>query len=82
VEAEPGIGAEAEEHLFAMGVRGTEKATLDGAGEEGGGGFAKDTFLGMEMNGDNFLTEAKIPFLAKEFHFGEFGHRRENGGLN
>jgi hypothetical protein len=36
----------------------------------------------MEMNGDNFLTEARIPLLAKEFHFGEFGHRRENGGLN
>jgi hypothetical protein len=30
----------------------------------------------MEMNGDDFLTEARIPFLAKEFYFGEFGHRR------
>ena len=45
MDAEPGIGAEAEEHLFAMGVRGTEKATLDGAGEEGGRSLAEDTFL-------------------------------------
>jgi hypothetical protein len=36
----------------------------------------------MEMNGDNFLPEARIPLLAKEFHFGEFRHRREKGGLN
>jgi hypothetical protein len=36
----------------------------------------------MEMNRENFLTEARIPLLAKEFHFGKFGHRREKGGLN
>jgi hypothetical protein len=36
----------------------------------------------MEMNRDNLLTEARIPLLSKKFHFGEFGHRRENGGLN
>jgi len=45
VEAEPGIGAEAEKHLFAVGVGRAEMATLDGAAEEGGGSFAKDTFL-------------------------------------
>ena len=45
MEAEPGIGAEAEEHLFTVSVGGAEMATLDGAAEEGGGGFAKDTFL-------------------------------------
>jgi len=45
VDTEPGIGPEAEEHLFAMGVGGLEMAALDGAAEEGGGGFAKDTFL-------------------------------------
>jgi len=82
VEAEPGIGAEAEEHLFTVGVGRAKMATLDGAGKEGGGSFAEDTFLRMKMNGDNFLTEARIPHLAKKFHFGEFGHRRENGGLN
>jgi len=36
----------------------------------------------MEMNRDNLLTEARIPLLAKEFHFGEFRHRSEKGGLN
>ena len=45
MDPEPGIGAETEEHLFAVSVRGAEMATLDGAAEEGGGGFAKDTFL-------------------------------------
>jgi len=45
VDPEPSIGAEAEEHLFAVSVRGAEMATLDGAGEKGGRGFAKDTFL-------------------------------------
>ena len=45
MEAEPGIGAEAEEHLLTVSVGGAEMAALDGAGEEGGGGFAKDTFL-------------------------------------
>jgi len=45
VDPEPGIGAEAEEHLFTVSVRGAEIVTLDGAGEESGGGFAKDTFL-------------------------------------
>ena len=45
VDPEPGIGAKAEEHLFTVGVGGAEMATMDGAGEKGGGGFAKDTFL-------------------------------------
>ena len=45
MEAEPGIRAKAEEHLFAVSVGRAEMATLDGAGEESGGGFAKDTFL-------------------------------------
>ena len=45
MEAEPGIGAEAEEHLFAVGVGRAEMTTSDGTAEEGGGGFAKDTFL-------------------------------------
>ena len=45
MDAEPGIGAEAEEHLFTVSVGGAEMATLDGAAEEGGGSFAKDTFL-------------------------------------
>ena len=45
MEAEPGIGAEAEEHLFTVGVGRAEIATLDGAREESGGGLAKDTFL-------------------------------------
>ena len=45
MEAEPGIGAEAEEHLFTVSVGRSEMATLDGAAEEGGGSFAKDTFL-------------------------------------
>ncbi len=45
MDPEPSIGAEAEEHLFAVSVRGAEMATLDGARKEGGGSFAKDTFL-------------------------------------
>ncbi len=45
MDAEPGIGAKAEEHLFAKCVGGLEMATLDGARKEGGGSFAKDTFL-------------------------------------
>ena len=45
MDAEPSIGAEAEEHLFAVSVRGAEMATLDSAGEESGGSFAEDTFL-------------------------------------
>jgi hypothetical protein len=45
VEAEPGIGAKAEKHLFAVGVGRAEMATLDGAGEESSGSFAEDTFL-------------------------------------
>ena len=75
MEAKPRIGAEAEEHLFTVSVGGAEMATLDSAGEKGGGSFAKDAFLRMKMNGGNFLTEARIPLLAKEFHFGEFRHR-------
>ena len=45
MEAEPGIGAEAEEHLFTVSVGRAKMAALDSAGKEGGGGFAKDTFL-------------------------------------
>ena len=45
MEAEPGIGAEAEKHLFTVGVGRSEMATLDGAGEEGGRSFAEDTLL-------------------------------------
>jgi hypothetical protein len=30
----------------------------------------------MEMNGDNFLAKARVPLLAREFHFSEFGHRK------
>jgi len=45
VDAEPGIGAEAEEHLFTVSVGRAEMSTLDSAGEEGGGSFAEDAFL-------------------------------------
>jgi hypothetical protein len=31
----------------------------------------------MEMNGDNFLTKARVPLLARKFHFSEFGHEGE-----
>jgi hypothetical protein len=36
----------------------------------------------MEMYGDNFLAKARVPLLAREFHFSEFGHRKREGGLN
>ena len=45
MDPEPGIGAEAEEHLFTVSVGRSEMATLDGAGEESSGSFAEDTFL-------------------------------------
>lgn len=81
VEAKPSIGAKAKEHLFAVDVGGAEMAPLNGAGEECGRGSAKDPLLRMEVYGDNFLTKAWVPLLAKEFHFSEFGHRKEDGGL-
>jgi hypothetical protein len=36
----------------------------------------------MEMYGDNFLAKARVPLLAREFHFSKFGHRKRKGGLN
>jgi hypothetical protein len=36
----------------------------------------------MEMYGDNFLAKARVPLLAREFHFSEFGHRKRERGLN
>jgi len=36
----------------------------------------------MEMYGDNFLAKARVPLLARVFHFSEFGHRKIEGGLN
>jgi len=82
VEAKPSIGAKAKEHLFAVGVGGTEMAPLNGTSEECGRGSAKDPLLRMEMYGDNFLAKARVPLLARVFHFSEFGHRRIEGGLN
>ena len=82
VEAKPSIGAKAKEHLFAVGVGGAEMAPLNGAGEENGRGSAKDPLLRMEMYRDNFLAEARVPLLAREFHFSEFGHTEGQGGLN
>jgi len=55
---------------------------LNGAGEESGRGSAKDSLLRMEMYGDNFLAEARVPLLARVFHFSKFGHRKRKGGLN
>ena len=82
VEAKPSIGAKAKEHLFAVGVGGTEMAPLNGTSEECGRGSAKDPLLRMEMYGDNFLAKARVPLLAREFHFSEFGHSKREGGLN
>jgi len=82
VEAKPSIGAKAEEHLFAVGVGGAEMAPLNGTSEESGRGSAKYPLLRMEMNGDNFLAKARVPLLAREFHFSEFGHSKREGGLN
>lgn len=82
VEAKPSIGAKAKEHLLAVGVGGAEMAPLNGAGEESGRGSAKDSLLRMEMYGDNFLAEARVPLLARVFHFSKFGHRKRKGGLN
>lgn len=77
VKAEPGIGAEAKEHLFAVGVGGAEGTTAYFTSKKGGGGFPKDTFFRVEMNGGNFLSKTRIPFFTKVFHFSEFGHKGE-----
>ena len=82
VKAKPSIGAKAKEHLFAVGVGGAEMAPLNGTSEESGRGSAKDPLLRMEMNGDNFVAKARVPLLAREFHFSEFGHSKREGGLN
>ena len=82
VEAKPSIGAKAKEHLFAVGVGGAEMAPLNGAGEESGRGSAKDPLLRMDMYGDNFLAKARVPLLARVFHFSKFRHRKSKGGLN
>jgi len=82
VEAKPSIGAKAKEHLFAVGVGGAEMAPLNGTSEENGRGSAKDSLLRMEMYRENFLAKARVPLLAREFHFSEFGHSKKEGGLN
>ena len=61
-----------------MGVGGVERATAYFAGEEGGGSLTKNTFLGLEMDGDNFMSQANIPFFTKKFNFCKFGHGGEN----
>lgn len=81
VNAEPSIRAKAEKHLFAVGVGGVERAAANFSSEEGGGGLAKNTFLGLEMDRDNFMSQANVPFFTKIFNFSKFGHGgRKLGG--
>ncbi len=74
MEAEPSIGAEAKKHLLPVSVRGAQGATANFPGEKSGGGPTKNAFVGLQVNGGNFLAYARIPFLTKVFHFSEFGH--------
>jgi len=73
VEAEPEVAGETEEHLFAGGFGGDEFVAGE-FWEEGEVVAAKDAFIAVDVDAENFGIEAGIPLAAVVIDFGEFGH--------
>ena len=80
VQTEPEVLGEAEQHLFAGGFGGDEFLSGEFR-EEGEVVAAEYAFVGVEMDAENFGTEAWIPLAAVIINLGEFRHEAESSEI-
>ncbi len=74
VNPEPVVPGKDEQHLFSPGVRAQQFLPNEMAFEGADVAAAEDSFLAMQLHGDNLLTEARVPAFAKIFYLGELRH--------
>jgi len=74
VNAQPAVVAEAKEHLFAVGLDGTELLPGQTLGKVGWTNSPEDSFARVEMNSGDLFAETGSPLLCKVKYLRQFRH--------
>lgn len=81
---QPEIRPEPEQHLFSVGLQGTQGLALQGSCQRPGGKPAEDPLARVKMNPHHLLSQADPPLAAEIVDLGQFRHRHRvrNPGEN
>ncbi len=74
VQTEPAIFCEMKKHLFSVSAGFDQRCAEESSREQFRIGSAENSFVGVQLDGNDFLFQAGVPLLAIKFHFGQFGH--------
>jgi hypothetical protein len=74
VDAQPAVGAEAEEHLFPVGLDGPQILSPQGGLQLGGIDSPKNPFLPVQVNVDDLSTKGWSPATTEVEDLGQLRH--------
>jgi len=77
VNAQPAVGTETKEHLFSVGLDGTELLSGQKFGKVGWANSSEDPFSRVEMDSGDLFAEADFPLLCEVMHFCELRHKQK-----
>ena len=76
MQTEPRLFRETKKHLFSMRAGFNQGRARERPLQQVGVDAAKDSFVGVEIDGKNFLFQSDVPLFAIKFHLSKFRHWR------